>query len=109
MLFTRNTYDPIYNSLSDFKSNTAINEWFNRTVYDEAALSHTARELESLLSKSPQSYFTQPPFDFKYFMQKHVVCRLWLFEKLSAGSPTTPFHTLLARDSPSASGSTTVT
>lgn len=71
MLFTRNNHEPIYNSLHDFKSNTTINEWFNLTVYDEATLLQTAKELESLLNKIPQSYFTQPPFDFKYFQSPH--------------------------------------
>lgn len=71
MLFTRNNHEPIYNSLHDFKSDTTINEWFNLTVYDEATLLQTAKELESLLNKIPHSYFTQPPFNFKYFQSPH--------------------------------------
>ena len=51
MLFARNAQDPIYNSLSDLKSNTPINEWFNLSVYDESTLSQTAQEIESMLKK----------------------------------------------------------
>ena len=71
MLFARNDYEPIYNSLNDFKSDTATNEWFNLAVYNESTLSQTAQELELLLSKIPQSYFTQSPFNFKHFQSPH--------------------------------------
>ena len=47
MLFTRNAHDPIYNSLSDLKSNTPINEWFNLFVYDESTLSQTAPRIDT--------------------------------------------------------------
>ncbi|MDN3515149.1 MAG: hypothetical protein NG747_12220 [Candidatus Brocadia sp.] len=71
MLFTRNAQDPIYNSLSDLKSNTLINEWFNLSVYDEAALSQTAQEIESIIKKIPESYFSNPPLSFKNFGSPH--------------------------------------
>ncbi|CAG1020208.1 hypothetical protein DOJK_00176 [Patescibacteria group bacterium] len=71
MLFTRNAHEPIYNSLHDLKSDKTINEWFNLAVYDESTLSQTAKEIESILSKIPQSYFSQSPFHFKHFKSSY--------------------------------------
>lgn len=67
MLFIRDAHESIYNSLHDLKSDKTINEWFNLAVYDESTLSQTAKEIESILSKIPQSYFSQSPFHFKPF------------------------------------------
>jgi hypothetical protein len=71
MLFVRNTKDPIYNSLSDLKSGTPINEWFNLSVYDESTLSQTAQEIESILKKIPESFLSSPPLNFKNFLSPH--------------------------------------
>lgn len=71
MLFARNAQDPIYNSLSDLKSNTPINEWFNLSVYDESTLSQTAQEIESIIKKIPESFFSQLPLHFKNFQSSY--------------------------------------
>ena len=57
MLFTRNPQDPMYNSLSDLKSHTPINEWFNLSVYDESTLSQTAQEIESIIKRFQNRFF----------------------------------------------------
>ena len=71
MLFTRNPQDPIYNSLSDLKSHTPINEWFNLSVYDESTLSQTAQEIESIIKKIPESFLSQAPLHFKNFRSSY--------------------------------------
>ena len=71
MLFTRNAQDPIYNSLSDLKSHTPINEWFNLSVYDESTLSQTAQEIESIIKKIPESFLSQAPLHFKNFRSSY--------------------------------------
>jgi hypothetical protein len=72
MLFVNNTKDPIYNSLSDLKDNKSINEWFNLSIYDESTLSQLAQELETMLNRIPDSYFSLPPFDFKHFQSLYL-------------------------------------
>ena len=57
MLFARNAQDPLYNSLSDLKSNAPINEWFNLSVHDESTLSQTAQEIESIIKKDSSIAF----------------------------------------------------
>ena len=67
MLFVDNSKKPIYNSVKDIKADKSINEWFNLSIYNESTLSQLAQELENMLNKIPDSYFTLPPFDFKHF------------------------------------------
>jgi len=71
MLFARNAQDPIYNSLSDLKSHTPINEWFNLSVYDESTLSQIAQEIESIIKKIPESFLSQLPLHFKNFQSSY--------------------------------------
>jgi len=71
MLFVRNSQDPIYNSLSDLKSGTPINEWFDLSVYDESTLSQTAQEIESILKKIPESFLSSPQLNFENFLSPH--------------------------------------
>jgi len=71
MLFTRNAHEPIYNSLPDLKSDKTINEWFNLALYNESTLSQTAQEIDSILKKIPESYFSKPPLNFKNFGSPH--------------------------------------
>ena len=70
MLFTRNPQDPMYNSLSDLKSHTPINEWFNLSVYDESTLSQTAQEIESIIKKIPESFLSQLPLHPRFHEDK---------------------------------------
>ena len=67
MLFVNNPKEPIFNSFDDLKDNEAINNWFDLSIYDESTLSKLAQELENMLGKIPDSYFTSHPFDFKHF------------------------------------------
>lgn len=67
MLFVNDTQKPIYNSLNDIKTNKSITDWFNLTIYDESTLSQLASEIENMLNKIPDSYFTLPAFDFNHF------------------------------------------
>lgn len=71
MLFARNVHEPIYNSLSNLKSNKTINDWFNLAVYDESTLSQTAQEIDSMLKKIPESFLSKPPLNFKNFRSPH--------------------------------------
>ncbi len=72
MLFVNNPQKSIYNSVKDIKDNKSINDWFNLSLYDESTLSLLAQELESMLSKIPDSYFALPPFDFKHFQSLYT-------------------------------------
>ena len=71
MLFARNVHEPIYNSLSNLKSNKTINDWFNLAVYAESTLSQTAQEIDSMLKKIPESFLSKPPLNFKNFRSPH--------------------------------------
>ncbi|MEW6215391.1 MAG: transposase [Nitrospirota bacterium] len=71
MLFVPNPKQPIYNSLKNLKDDKSINAWFNLAIYDESTLSQLAQEIESMLNKIPDSYFTSPPFDFNHFQSPY--------------------------------------
>ena len=71
MLFARDAHKPIYNSLTDLKSDKTINAWFNLAVYDESTLSQTAQEIDSTLKKIPESFLSKSPLNFKNFRPPH--------------------------------------
>jgi len=67
MLFVNNPKEPIFNSFDDLKDNKTVNSWFDLSIYNESTLSQLAQELENMLGKIPDPYFTSHPFDFKHF------------------------------------------